>query len=127
MFRIERIHEAIFVLSLAWCFGIAIISNYMGLFYETGAFIAVKPWLFKRSFIWSGEENTFSKETGVRLGQLSEFSLLVAILAFNLGHITKAASQFIQLVTILTFIVSSYIVTLSYPTPIGPSKQLKKD
>jgi Kef-type K+ transport system membrane component KefB len=184
MFRIERIHEAIFVASLAWCFGIAIISNYMGLFYETGAFlagvvlakhrislfiseslkplrdfflvlffftlgaeldlfvmqgilvpsiilalifIAVKPWLFKRSFIWSGEENAFSKETGVRLGQLSEFSLLVAILAFNLGHITKAASQFIQLVTILTFIVSSYIVTLRYPTPIGPSKQLKKD
>ncbi len=184
MFRIERIHEAIFVLSLAWCFGIAIISERMGLFYETGAFFAgvllakhrislfisenlkplrdfflvlffftlgaklnlfvmqriltpsiilalifivIKPWLFKRSFIWSGEGSDFSKETGVRLGQLSEFSLLVAILAFNLGHITKAASQFIQLVTILTFIASSYIVTLRYPTPIGPSKQLKKD
>ena len=184
MLRIERIHEVIFILSLGWCFGIATISNHMGLFYETGAFLAgvvlakhkialfisenlkplrdfflvlffftlgaeldlfvmqgilvpsiilalifivLKPWLFKRSFIWSGEETTFSKETGIRLGQLSEFSLLVAILAFELGHITKSASQFIQLVTILTFIASSYIVTLRYPTPIGPSKELKKD
>ncbi|MCK5178351.1 MAG: cation:proton antiporter, partial [Candidatus Omnitrophica bacterium] len=40
MSHVERIHEVLFVLGLAWCFGVASISNQMGLFYETGAFFA---------------------------------------------------------------------------------------
>jgi len=40
MHKIERFNEALFILGLAWCFGIASISNHMGLFYETGAFFA---------------------------------------------------------------------------------------
>jgi len=38
--RVDRIQEALFILGLAWCFGVASISNSMGLFYETGAFFA---------------------------------------------------------------------------------------
>jgi len=90
-------------------------------------FILLKPWLFKKFFIMSGENTSFAKETGIRLGQLSEFSLLIALLAFELGHISNKASQLIQLVTILTFIASSYIVVFKYPTPIGTSEKLIKD
>jgi len=85
------------------------------------------PWLFRKFFILAGERTAFAQEAGMRLGQLSEFSLLVAFLAFELGHISKSASQLIQLVTIITFIISSYIVIFIYPTPIGVSDRLIKD
>ncbi|MCK4882761.1 MAG: cation:proton antiporter, partial [Candidatus Omnitrophica bacterium] len=90
-------------------------------------FIMVKPWIFKKTFVWAGEEKSFSEETGMRLGQLSEFSLLIAFLAFELGHISSSASQLIQFTTILTFIISSYLVVYKYPTPIGTSEELIRD
>ncbi len=184
MSHVENLHEVIFILGLAWCFGIATISNEMGLFYETGAFFAgvvmarhkisffiserlkplrdfflvlfffslganlniaiikdvifpaiflaglfilIKPWIFQNLFILTREKRFFSKELGCRLGQLSEFSLLIAILALDLGHISIRASQLIQLTTILTFILSSYIVVYSFPTPIGTSEALNRD
>ncbi len=184
MLRVERLHEALFILGLAWCFAIAAISAKIGMFHETGAFFAgvvlarhpisffiterlkplrdfflvlfffalgakldipalkqvifisillagvfliVKPWLFKRLFVLAKEERSFSKEIGFRLGQLSEFSLLIAILAFQLGNISCRASQLIQLTTLITFIVSSYIVVMRYPTPIGTSAKLNRD
>ena len=74
-----------------------------------------------------GEPKPFAREAGIRLGQLSEFSLLIAILAFELGHISSGAAQLIQLVTIVTIIVSSYIVVFSYPTPVGTSEKLMLD
>jgi len=90
-------------------------------------FLVVKPWLFKKLFILAKEKKPFSKEIGLRLGQLSEFSLLIAILAFQLGNISSRASQLIQLTTLITFIASSYIVVMRYPTPIGTSSKLNKD
>ncbi len=182
--RVERLHEAIFIIGLAWCFGVAAISNKMGLFYETGAFLAgialaqhpiarfiaealkplrdfflvlfffalgskldliivkgifipalilagifivVKPWLFKKMLVLAGEEKPFAAEVGVRLGQLSEFSLLIAILALSINHISDRAVQFIELVTILTFIISSYYVVYRYKTPIGTTEKMIKD
>ncbi|MCK5178199.1 MAG: cation:proton antiporter, partial [Candidatus Omnitrophica bacterium] len=90
-------------------------------------FVMIKPWIFQKAFIWAGEEKSFSEETGMRLGQLSEFSLLIAFLAFKLGHISSSASQLIQFTTILTFIISSYLVVYKYPTPIGTSEELIRD
>ena len=48
-------------------------------------------------------------EVGVRLGQISEFSLLIAVLALEIGVISQKASYLIQLSTLLTFLVSSYL------------------
>jgi len=96
-------------------------------FRETAVFLLFKPWMFKKFFLLMGEQPSFAKEIGMRLGQLSEFSLLVALLAFSLGNITHKASQLIQLTAILTFVVSSYIVVLKYPTPIGTTEKLRKD
>ncbi len=90
-------------------------------------FLIMKPVVFKMAFIRVGEKKAFSKEIGMRLGQLSEFSLLIALMAFELGHISDKASQLIQLVTILTFIVSSYLVVFRYPTPIGTTDKLNRD
>ncbi|MCA9409509.1 MAG: cation:proton antiporter, partial [Candidatus Omnitrophica bacterium] len=87
-------------------------------------FILFKPLVFKWMFMFLGETKDFSTEAGIRLGQLSEFSLLVALLALELGHISSTTAQFIQLVTIFTFIASSYIVVFKYPTPIGVSEKL---
>lgn len=184
MKRVDRLHEVLFVLGLAWCFGIASISNQMGLFYESGAFFAgvvlarqpisrfiaerlkpirdfflvlfffslgakldlvmmrhmilpacvlgglfvfIKPVVFEKAFRFSGESAKFSAEAGCRLGQLSEFSLLVAFLAVEMQLLSAAASQYIQLTTIITFVVSSYLVVFRYPTPIGVEDKLMKD
>jgi len=37
---VDRLHEALFIIGLAWCFGVALVSQSMGLFLETGAFFA---------------------------------------------------------------------------------------
>lgn len=74
-----------------------------------------------------GEDPKRSKEAGARLGQLSEFSLLLAVLAQDRGEIGSEASYLIQLATLLTFLVSTYVVVLRYPTPIALSDKLRKD
>jgi len=86
-----------------------------------------KPWIFKILLQRSGEKPAVSKEVGFRLGQASEFSLLVAALAVSSKLISDTASNLIQATTILTFIVSSYLVVLKYPTPIALSEKMRKD
>ena len=86
-----------------------------------------KPIVFSRLLRLSGESSGLSNEVGVRLGQVSEFSLMIAVLALNAGAIGSRASYLIQATTLLTFIVSSYIIMLNYPTPIAVSDRLRKD
>jgi len=89
--------------------------------------LACKPLVFSRLLQRSGETPGLSKETGVRLGQVSEFSLMIAVLALNTGAIGAKASYLIQTTTLITFIVSSYVIMLSYPTPIAVSDRLRRD
>ena len=63
----------------------------------------------------------------MRLGQASEFGLIIAIAASNANQISAEASQMTQLAIILTMIVSSYIVVFSLPTPLGTKGGLKQD
>ena len=86
-----------------------------------------KPLVFTRLLAVSGESMGLSKEVGVRLGQVSEFSLLIAVLALNAGAIGLKASYLIQTTTLITFIASSYLIMLRYPTPIAVSDSLRKD
>ncbi len=86
-----------------------------------------KPIIFTWLLATSGESRGLSKEVGVRLGQVSEFSLLIAVLALNAGAIGLKASYLIQTTTLITFIVSSYLIMLRYPTPIAVSARLRKD
>jgi Kef-type K+ transport system membrane component KefB len=86
-----------------------------------------KPFIFAKLLHTSGETKGLSNEVGVRLGQVSEFSLMIAVLALNTGAIGAKASYLIQTTTLITFIVSSYVIMLSYPTPIAVSDRLRKD
>ena len=89
--------------------------------------LAVKPILYRWLFIQSGESARFSTEIGVRLGQSSEFSLIVAVMAAQQGIIGGKTSQFIQLTTILTMVVSSYLTVAFFPSPLSPEGKLKQD
>jgi Kef-type K+ transport system membrane component KefB len=92
-----------------------------------GLMLIVKPFLFSFLLNKAGEKKNIALEVGVRLGQASEFSLLVASIALGGKFISDVAVSLIQATTILTFIASSYIVVLRYPTPIALSDDMRKD
>jgi Kef-type K+ transport system membrane component KefB len=89
--------------------------------------LASKPVIFSRLLVGSGESASLSREVGIRLGQVSEFSLMIAILALDAGAIGSKVSYLIQTTTLITFIVSSYMIMLRYPTPIAVNARLRKD
>lgn len=91
------------------------------------AVIIIKPLVFRSLFMMAGEKKYVSLEVGFRLGNISEFSLLIAVLAVQSGYIRENTSYLIQLATLLTFIISSYIIVLRYPTPIAVSDRLRRD
>ena len=89
--------------------------------------VVFKPVAFFKAFRISGENGKLSKELAVRLGQASEFSLLVAYTAVANKLITNHASLLIQLTVIITFVISTYYVTLKYPTPISVNAKRRRD
>ena len=89
--------------------------------------LVIKPLLFRILLVRSGEKYSVAKEVGLRLGQASEFSLLVATIASKTKLLSEPAANLIQATTILTFIVSSYLVVLRYPTPIALTESMRKD
>jgi Kef-type K+ transport system membrane component KefB len=90
-----------------------------------GLVLLMKPSVFNVSFRLAGESASLAKELGIRLGQSSEFSLLVAYGAFNAGKIEARTSYLIQLAAISTFIISTYLVVYKYPTPISVNKPIR--
>ncbi len=182
--KFDRTQEYVFLLSIAWCLGLSVLANKLGLSQDIGAFVAgvalaaspislfiaeslkplrdfflvmfffsvgatfnfgylaqvvipavilatlilvIKPLCFYLLLNKSGEKKSVSKEVGIRLGQGSEFSLLVAAIAYGSQVISDVAANLIQATTILTFVVSSYVVVLKYPTPMSLSDKLRKD
>jgi len=89
--------------------------------------LVLKPLCFQMLLSKAGEKKSVAKEVGIRLGQASEFSLLLASISISSGVISDIAANLIQATTILTFIVSSYVVVLKYPTPMSLSDSLRKD
>ncbi len=89
--------------------------------------LAVKPILFRYLLHGVSETVPMGWEIGFRLGQISEFSLLIAFIATAESLIGQNASHLIQATAILTFLISSYIVVFKYPTPIAVSEKLRRD
>lgn len=58
-------------------------------------------------------------ELGVRIGQISEFSILVGVIAQQQHLISSAAATVIQGSAMISFLVSTYWVVTCYQTPIG--------
>ena len=91
------------------------------------AMLALKPVIFRALLTRHCESNGLAWDVGFRLGQISEFSLLIAFLAVERGLIGTDASLLIQATAITTFVFSSYIVILNYPSPIAISDKLRRD
>jgi Kef-type K+ transport system membrane component KefB len=93
------------------------------------AFIVLlaKPVTFHLLLKTIKEPPSISWEVGVRLGQISEFSLLIAFLATSTQLISESASTLIQATAIITFLVNSYMVIFRYPSPIAISDKLRRD
>lgn len=182
--RFDKIREYIFLTTIGWCLGIAVLASLVGVSSHLGAFlagvalatspialyiadslkplrdfflvlfffslgagfelemltevalpalvlaslmIAIKPFTFGALLEKVGEGGKRALEIGVRLGQVSEFSLLIAVLALAQGVVSYQASSLIQAATVLTFVASTYLVVLRYPTPVAISDRLRRD
>jgi Kef-type K+ transport system membrane component KefB len=182
--RFDSVQEYVFLLTLAWCLGVAQLAHSAGLSYEIGAFVGgvvvatspislfiaeslkplrdfflvmfffalgasldldlasrvlipaavlggvmllLKPLVFRYALSGLAESGPLAWETGWRLGQLSEFSLLITFLAMQSALIGKEVVLVIQLATLITFIGSSTIVVMRFPTPVAASERLRRD
>ena len=182
--RFDRVIEYVFLLTLAWCLGIAELAEAMGLSYEIGAFIAgiaiatspialyiaeslkplrdfflvlfffgvgaglnlelastvvlpacilagamltLKPVVFRALLGSVAETPKLAWESGFRLGQMSEFALLITFIALETARIGGEAVYMIQLATLITFIASSSLVVLRFPTPVAANEKLRRD
>lgn len=182
--RFDTVQEYVFLLTLAWCLGVAQLAHSAGLSYEIGAFIGgivvatspialfiaeslkplrdfflvlfffalgasldldvasrvllpatvlggvmllLKPAVFRVALSRVAKSGPLAWETGWRLGQMSEFSLLITFLAMQSAFIGQEAGLLIQLATVITLIGSSTIVVLRFPTPVAASERLRRD
>lgn len=92
-----------------------------------GSMLVIKPVVFHFLLRRQSEKYMFSWDLGLRLGQISEFSLLIAYVAVGSSLIGNLASHLIQAATIITFLLSSYIVVLNLPNPIAVKENLRRD
>lgn len=93
----------------------------------TALVMIIKPVTFRLLLSRISGTNELAWEIGFRLGQISEFSLLIAYIATSIALIGERASVLIQATAILTFLASSYLVVFRYPTPIAVSDKLRRD
>ena len=89
--------------------------------------VVLRPLFLRALFRLVKETPGFAKESALRLGQASEFALIIAAVAARAGKMGGAVSQLVQFTAILTMILSSYIVVFTCPTPLGTRSGLKQD
>jgi Kef-type K+ transport system membrane component KefB len=91
------------------------------------AVLILKPVIFRYLLGNMSERPELAWDVGFRLGQISEFSLLIAFVAFERSILSEQGSLLIQATAIITFALSSYIVVFNYPSPIAISDKLRRD
>lgn len=89
--------------------------------------VALKPIVFRLLLSKTHERKELAWSVGLRLGQNSEFALLIAYMASSVHLIGQEASHLIQAIAILSFVISTYIVILILPTPISLNDKLRRD
>lgn len=89
--------------------------------------LMLKPMVFNWLLYRSGEVKAVSWEIGVRLGQLSEFSLLVIYMALEAHLMTPLTAYMAEAAIIITFIISCYWTVMRYPTPLAVTDKLRRD
>lgn len=89
--------------------------------------LAGKPIVFHFLLKRLSESNHLAWDIGFRLGQISEFSLLVTFLAQGAGLLSERASVLVQSTAIATFALSSYLIVFNFQSPIAVSDRLRRD
>lgn len=89
--------------------------------------LLLKPVVFRLALVGQSESNNLAWETGVRLGQMSEFSLLIVFVAASHGLVSEDASLLVQIATLISFVVSAWYIVMRYPTPIAVNEKLRRD
>lgn len=93
-----------------------------------GALLVIaKPPTFALTLLAQKESPAAAWEVGTRLGQASEFSLLVSYVAGGALLLSVEAAHVIQGATVLTLVFNTYLVIFRYPSPIAPSARLRRD
>lgn len=92
-----------------------------------GLILIIKPLVFSWLLHRSGEVKNISWEIGVRLGQMSEFSLLVIYMALETKVLPPETTYMVEAAIIITFIVSCYWTVMRYPTPLASTDKLRRD
>ena len=92
-----------------------------------GLVLAIKPVAYRVFLVYAGEKKKTGWELGFRLGQLSEFSILIVFVAIASGVISTTVANFLLIATVLTFVGSSYFIVFRYPTPVAVSEKLRRD
>lgn len=88
---------------------------------------ALKPVTYGLLLQQVKESKSVAWEVGVRLANISEFSLIITYLAQTSHLISLKAAYLIQAATIVSFIISSYWVVLRYPTPVAMTDKMRRD
>lgn len=118
----------LFFFSLGASFNIPILAEIaLPAFSISFILLALKPATFYGLLTMLKEDKKTSKEIGFRLGQISEFSLLIAFLATSQQIISEEVSMLIQATAIIMFMLSSYIVVFNFASPIAVSDKLRRD
>ena len=118
----------LFFFSLGAQFNIALVDEFIWPAVVLSALaLSVKPLVFRTLLLRFSERRALAWDAGLRLGQISEFSLLIAFVAFQAGSISEMAAVTIQGAAILTFLFSSYFVVMLCPTPIAVNPRLRRD
>ena len=89
--------------------------------------VAIKPLVYQWLLRWQDERPETATEVSFRLGQASEFSLLVSYVAVTSGLLAAEAAHVIQGATVLSLILSTYLVIFRFPSPIAVSAALRKN
>ena len=118
----------LFFFSLGASFNIGLLPSVWVATLLLGALMLIlKPLTFRVLLGKQSEKPKLAWDIGFRLGQISEFSLLISIVAINNSVIGEKASTLIQATAIITFLISSYIVIFCLPNPIAISDKLRRD
>lgn len=89
--------------------------------------LTLKPAVFHVLVRGVFDEPKLAWNLGLRLGQCSEFALLIAFLGLSKGLLSAPAATLIQATTVVTLLVSSYLVVLTLPNPIAIRERLRRD
>ena len=92
-----------------------------------GILLLLKPAIYYVLVRGVFDEPKLAWNLGLRLGQCSEFALLIAFLGLSNGLLSVPAATLIQATTVITLLLSSYWVVLTLPTPIAIDEALRRD